>query len=256
MSSLHSDEDQEEINVDTDSRLSAGCDQSDRESDRERSESYSPRMRHDGHSMSPDLHRSHLTNSQTHPTQISLPFSISRLLGKSFDDEKGLVSVARRGVNDLIDRIQRRDSNEDTTDEEGRLRSDNDNDNESDGAREEYRRVRFSVDNEVDPDGTRDEYRKLRESAGGCLGANSGGGNLGYGVGGAGLGGGVLRVPAQRALGALGGLGALGPLGPLPWGLPLDPRHAAAAAFAHHVVKDRLNGNYFYPVLEPIDFVQ
>lgn len=234
MSSLHSDDDQEEINVDTDSRLSGGCDQSDRESDRDRSESYSPRMRHDNHSMSPDLHGS----SQTHPSQISLPFSISRLLGKSFEDDK----LVRHN---LIDRIHRRDS-EDTTDEEGRLRSDNDNDNESDGARDEYRRVRFSADNEVDAD----EYRKLREGSGGCLSSGNvigSNGNLGYGNGvGAGLGGGVLRVPAQRALGALGGLGALGPLGPLPWGLPLDPRHAAAAAFAHHVVKDRLNGKLLF----------
>lgn len=222
MSSIRSDEEQEEINVDTDSRLSGGCDQSDRESDRERPGSYSPRM-------SPDLHRNHTISHQTHPSQISLPFSISRLLGKSFDDEK-IANVGRRGVDDFIDRIQRRDSNEDTTDEEGRMRSDNEHDNESDGARDDYRRSLSSVGNDGD-DVARDEYRKLRESAGGCF---MGGGGVGYGVAGLyGSGGGVLRVPAQRALGALGAL---------PWGLPLDPRHAAAAAFAHQVVKDRLNG--------------
>lgn len=246
MSSLHSEDEHEEINVDTDSRLSAGGEQSDHESDKH-SESYSPRNRLNMHSISPsDLHRGHIS-SQPHPAQISLPFSISRLLGKSFDDEKNLVNVARRGVDELMDRIHRRDSNEDTTDEEGRLRSDNDseqgrdefrrartndesnNDNESESAKDEYRRLTNAAESEME--NAREEYRRLSEN--GMANCFMGPMGVGYGVPGFyGSGGGVLRVPAQRALASL------------PWGLSMDPRQAAAAAFAHQVVKDRLNGKY------------
>lgn len=190
MSSVHSDDDQEEINVDSDSRLSAACDRSIGSDDRDSEHSYNERYR--------DSPNDHMTTTQP---RVSLPFSISRLLGKQFDD---------------ID-TKRRNSGE--SDE----RSDQDTESES---------VK---------DIERDPVTSLPLSFSHSPGLYSGSGLLlrpGLGLSGGypgfGSSPGVVRVPAHRALGALGA-----------WGVALDPmRQAAAAAFAHQVVKDRLNGKF------------
>ncbi|KPJ05201.1 hypothetical protein RR46_04038 [Papilio xuthus] len=182
MSSMQSDDDQEEINVDSDSRLSGACDRSVASEDRDSEHSY-----HTYHN-SPN---EHMTDTQQ---RVNLPFSISRLLGKQFED------------------IDKRNSGESDR---------SDQDTESESAKDEAR------DNSGLP---------LNFSHNPALYPNSGlllrpGLGLGGGYGFSGSPG-VVRVPAHRALGALGA-----------WGVALDPmRQAAAAAFAHQVVKDRLNG--------------
>ncbi|XP_013142125.1 PREDICTED: T-cell leukemia homeobox protein 3-like [Papilio polytes] len=184
MSSMHSDDDQEEINVDSDSRLSGACDRSVASEDRDSEHSY-----HRYHN-SPD---EHMTDTQQ---RVNLPFSISRLLGKQFED------------------IDKRNSGESDR---------SDQDTESESAKDETR------DNSGLP---------LNFSHNPALYPNSGlllrpGLGLGGGYGFSGSPG-VVRVPAHRALGALGA-----------WGVALDPmRQAAAAAFAHQVVKDRLNASF------------
>lgn len=186
MSSLHSDDDQEEINVDSDSRLSGHCDRSVGSEDRDSEHSY-----HDRYHDSPNEHL-------TDPTpRVNLPFSISRLLGKQFED---------------IDKRRNSGESDDRSDQ----------DTESECARDEGRDsslpLNFSHNHGLYSNGS----LLLRPGLG--LGA-------GYGFGGS---PGVVRVPAHRALGALGA-----------WGVALDPmRQAAAAAFAHQVVKDRLNGEF------------
>lgn len=189
MSSVHSDDDQEEINVDSDSRLSGHCDRSVVSDDRDSEHSFHDRFR--------DSPNEHMTTTQP---RVSLPFSISRLLGKQFEE---------------ID-SKRRNSGETSDD-----RSDQDTESES------------AKDCEKDPASA----LSLNFSHGPGLYSGSGlllRPGLGLGGGYPGFGGnpGVVRVPAHRALGALGA-----------WGVALDPmRQAAAAAFAHQVVKDRLNG--------------
>lgn len=175
MSSLHSDDDQEEINVDSDSRLSGQCDRSSEERD------------------SDGYHRYHDSPVNMTETQqrVNLPFSISRLLGKHFDVDK------------------RRNSGE--SDERS------DQDTESESARDEPK------------DGSLPLNFAHKYPNSGLLLRPGLGLGAGYGFTGS---PGVVRVPAHRALGALGA-----------WGVALDPmRQAAAAAFAHQVVKDRLNG--------------
>ncbi|CAK1541074.1 unnamed protein product [Leptosia nina] len=176
MSSIHSDDDQEEINVDSDSRLSGHCDRSigseDHDSD------YNDRYRD-----SP-----HITETQQ---RVNLPFSISRLLGKQFED------------------LEKRNSGE--SDERSE-------DTESESARDDGKdnlALNFS-------------HNPMYTNSGLLLRPGLGiGGGYGFSSN-----PGVVRVPAHRALGALGA-----------WGVALDPmRQAAAAAFAHQVVKDRLNG--------------
>lgn len=184
MSSVHSDDDQEEINVDSDSRLSGQYDRSIASEDRDSEHSFNERYR--------DSPNEHMTDTQQ---RVNLPFSISRLLGKHFED---------------IDK--RRNSGESDD------RSDQDTESESakDDAKETGLPLSFSHNPGLYPNGS----LLLRPGLG--LGG-------GYGFP---SNPGVVRVPAHRALGALGA-----------WGVALDPmRQAAAAAFAHQVVKDRLNG--------------
>lgn len=184
MSSVHSDDDQEEINVDSDSRLSGNCDRSVASDDRD-SDSYNDRYR--------DSPNEHMTDTQP---RVNLPFSISRLLGKQFEDlEK------RRNSGESDDR--------------------SDQDTESESAKDDVKDsmpLNFSHTPGLYPN----SGLLLRPGLG--LGGAYGFSNSP----------GVVRVPAHRALGALGA-----------WGVALDPmRQAAAAAFAHQVVKDRLNGKY------------
>lgn len=180
MSSVHSDDDQEEINVDSDSRLSGHCDRS--LSDRDSEHSY-----HDRYHDSPN---EHMTDTQP---RVNLPFSISRLLGKQFEEiEK------RRHSGESDDR--------------------SDQDTESESVKDDGKELPLNFSH----------GHGLYGSSGLLLRPGLGLGG-GYGFGGS---PGVVRVPAHRALGALGA-----------WGVALDPmRQAAAAAFAHQVVKDRLNG--------------
>ncbi|XP_072932876.1 T-cell leukemia homeobox protein 2 [Epargyreus clarus] len=186
MSSLHSDDDQEEINVDSDSRLSGQCDRSIASEDRDSEHSYHERYRDSPNGM-----------TDTQP-RVNLPFSISRLLGKQFEE---------------IDK--RRNSGE--SDERS------DQDTESESARDDAKDgsglpLNFSHNPGLYPNSS------LLLRPGLSLGA-------GYGFP---SNPGVVRVPAHRALGALGA-----------WGVALDPmRQAAAAAFAHQVVKDRLNASF------------
>ncbi|CAH2059423.1 unnamed protein product, partial [Iphiclides podalirius] len=180
MSSMHSDDDQEEINVDSDSRLSGRCDRSVSE-DRDSEHSY----RYHSPTSVPDTQQ-----------RVNLPFSISRLLGKHFDVEK------------------RRNSGE--SDERS------DQDTESESANEPKDGTGLPLNFTHNPALYPNSGLLLRPGLG--LGG-------GYGFSSPG----VVRVPAHRALGALGA-----------WGVALDPmRQAAAAAFAHQVVKDRLNGTCF-----------
>ncbi|CAH4037051.1 T-cell leukemia homeobox protein 2-like [Pieris brassicae] len=177
MSSLHSDDDQEEINVDSDSRLSGQCDRSGSE---DHDSDY-----HDRYRDSP-----HITETQP---RVNLPFSISRLLGKQFD-------------------IEKRNSGE--SDERS------DQDTESESARDDGKdnlALNFT-------------HNPMYTNSGLLLRPGLGiGGGYGFSTN-----PGVVRVPAHRALGALGA-----------WGVALDPmRQAAAAAFAHQVVKDRLNASF------------
>lgn len=183
MSSLHSDDDQEEINVDSDSRLSGHCDRSVGSEDRDSEHSYHGRYR--------DSPSEHMTD----PTpRVNLPFSISRLLGKQFED---------------IDKRRNSRESDDRSDQ----------DTESESAKDEVKDTGLPL-NFSQPGLYSNGGLLLRPGLG--LGG-------GYGFGGS---PGVVRVPAHRALGALGA-----------WGVALDPmRQAAAAAFAHQVVKDRLNG--------------
>ncbi|CAG4978944.1 unnamed protein product [Colias eurytheme] len=186
MSSIHSDDDQEEINVDSDSRLSGQCDRSIGSEDHDSEHSYHDRYR--------DSPNEHMTETQP---RVNLPFSISRLLGKQFEE------------------IEKRRNSGESDD-----RSDQDTESES-----------------VKDDG-KDNNIALNFSHNPGLYTNSGlllrpglGLSAGYGFSGN---PGVVRVPAHRALGALGA-----------WGVALDPmRQAAAAAFAHQVVKDRLNASF------------
>lgn len=181
MSSIQSDDDQEEINVDSDSRLSPPCDRSVG-SDRDSEQSYRDRFR--------DSPADHMTDTQQ---RVSLPFSISRLLGKQFEEIES----------------KRRHSGE----------SDRSEDTESESAHLEKGNLPLSFT----------QGPGLYPGSGLVLRPG-----LGLSAGYAALGHGVVRVPAHRALGALG------------WGA-LDPmRHAAAAAFAHQVVKDRLNGEFCF----------
>ncbi|XP_063541934.1 T-cell leukemia homeobox protein 3 [Cydia strobilella] len=176
MSSVHSDDDQEEINVDSDSRLS-GHDRSIASDDQNSEHSYHERY------PSPN---DHMTNTQP---RVNLPFSISRLLGKHFEDIE-----------------KRRNSGE----------SDRSEDTESESAKDDQKEIPMNFSH---PPGL---YSAGLLRPGLSMG--------GYGFGNPG----VVRVPAHRALGALGA-----------WGVALDPmRQAAAAAFAHQVVKDRLNASF------------
>ncbi|XP_050357658.1 T-cell leukemia homeobox protein 2-like [Nymphalis io] len=186
MSSVHSDDDQEEINVDSDSRLSGQYDRSIASEDRDSEHSFNERYR--------DSPNDHMTDTQQ---RVNLPFSISRLLGKQFED--------------LDKRRNSRESDD---------RSDQDTESESakDDAKEAGLPLSFSHNPGLYPNGS----LLLRPGLG--LGG-------GYGFP---SNPGVVRVPAHRALGALGA-----------WGVALDPmRQAAAAAFAHQVVKDRLNASF------------
>ncbi|KAM3960666.1 homeobox protein C15 [Aphomia sociella] len=187
MSSVHSDDDQEEINVDSDSRLSGQCDRSIGSDDRDSEHSY-----HDRYHDSPN---DHMTVTQP---RVNLPFSISRLLGKQFED---------------IDK--RRNSRE--SDERS------DQDTESESAKDDAKdNTSLPINFAHNPGLYPNSGLLLRPGLG--LGA-------GYGFS---SNPGVVRVPAHRALGALGA-----------WGVALDPmRQAAAAAFAHQVVKDRLNASF------------
>ncbi|XP_049880777.1 T-cell leukemia homeobox protein 2 [Pectinophora gossypiella] len=186
MSSVHSDDDQEEINVDSDSRLSGHCDRSIASEDRDSEHSY-----HDRYHDSPN---DHMTDTQQ---RVNLPFSISRLLGKQFEEiEK------RRNSGESDDR--------------------SDQDTESESAKDDTKDNGLPLNFSHTPGLYPNSGLLLRPGLG--LGA-------GYGFGGN---PGVVRVPAHRALGALGA-----------WGVALDPmRQAAAAAFAHQVVKDRLNASF------------
>ncbi|XP_041985180.1 T-cell leukemia homeobox protein 2-like [Aricia agestis] len=177
MSSVHSDDDQEEINVDSDSRLSGHDDAASEISD------HSYRYRD-----SPNVH---MTDTQQ---RVNLPFSISRLLGKHFED---------------IDKRRHSGESDDRSDQ----------DTESESAKDDGK--------EAMPVFTHNPG--LYPNSGLLLRPGLGLGN-GYFPGNPG----VVRVPAHRALGALGA-----------WGVALDPmRQAAAAAFAHQVVKDRLNASF------------
>ncbi|XP_034837131.1 T-cell leukemia homeobox protein 2-like [Maniola jurtina] len=186
MSSVHSDDDQEEINVDSDSRLSGHYDRSigsDRDSD-----CFNERYR--------DSPNEHMTETQQHQQRVNLPFSISRLLGKHFED------------------IEKRRNSGESDD-----RSDQDTESESakDDAKDSSLSLNFAHNPGLYPNGS------LLLRPGLSLGGGYFPGNPG-----------VVRVPAHRALGALGA-----------WGVALDPmRQAAAAAFAHQVVKDRLNASF------------
>lgn len=183
MSSVHSDDDQEEINVDSDSRLSGHCDRSIASEDRDSEHSY-----HDRYHDSPN----HMTDTQQ---RVNLPFSISRLLGKHFED---------------IDKRRNSGESEDRSDQ----------DTESESAKDDGKDNSLPLNFSHNPGLYPNSGLLMRPGLG--LGA-------GYGFSGS---PGVVRVPAHRALGALGA-----------WGVALDPmRQAAAAAFAHQVVKDRLNG--------------
>lgn len=213
MSSVHSDDDQEEINVDSDSRLSGQCDRSIASDDRDSEHSYHGRYH--------DSPNAHLTDTQQ---RVNLPFSISRLLGKHFDD---------------IDKRRNSGESDDRSDQ----------DTESESARDEAKDsssvpLNFSHTQGLYPN----SGLLLRPGLG--LGGGYGFSNNP----------GVVRVPAHRALGALGA-----------WGVALDPmRQAAAAAFAHQVVKDRLNGElklnltirlhtvqiFICSILLPDDFLQ
>lgn len=185
MSSVHSDDDQEEINVDSDSRLSGHCDRSASE-DRDSEHSFHDRYR--------DSPSDHMTETQP---RVNLPFSISRLLGKHFED----MEEKRRISNESDER------SEDTGSESAK---------DLDAKETSNLPLNFS------------HAQGLYPNSGLLLRPGLGLGG-GYGFGGN---PGVVRVPAHRALGALGA-----------WGVALDPmRQAAAAAFAHQVVKDRLNG--------------
>ncbi|XP_053619813.1 T-cell leukemia homeobox protein 2-like [Plodia interpunctella] len=187
MSSVHSDDDQEEINVDSDSRLSGQCDRSIASEDRDSEHSY-----HDRYHDSPN---EHMTDTQP---RVNLPFSISRLLGKQFEDiEK------RRHSGESDDR--------------------SDQDTESESAKDDVKdSTNLPLNFSHNPGLYSNSGLLLRPGLG--LGG-------GYGFS---SNPGVVRVPAHRALGALGA-----------WGVALDPmRQAAAAAFAHQVVKDRLNASF------------
>ncbi|GBP37761.1 hypothetical protein EVAR_29963_1 [Eumeta japonica] len=171
MSSLHSDDEQEEINVDSDSRLS-GC---ERSSDRDSEHSMGYR----------DSPSAHITE-----TQPILPFSISRLLGKPFEE------LQKRRISTSDER------SEDTE-------SETNNDKETTNTPLSFTHAPNLYNSSL----------LIRPGLG--LPSYAGFGSPG-----------VVRVPAHRALGSLGA-----------WGVALDPmRQAAAAAFAHQVVKDRLNG--------------
>ncbi|KAI8423143.1 hypothetical protein MSG28_014213 [Choristoneura fumiferana] len=182
MSSVHSDDDQEEINVDSDSRLSGQCDRSIASEDRDSEHSYHERYH--------DSPNDHMTDTQP---RVNLPFSISRLLGKHFEEIE-----------------KRRNSGE----------SDRSEDTESESAKDDGKDSNMPL-NFSHPPG-------LYPNSGLLL-------RPGLSMGGYGFNNpGVVRVPAHRALGALGA-----------WGVALDPmRQAAAAAFAHQVVKDRLNASF------------
>lgn len=185
MSSVHSDDDQEEINVDSDSRLSGQYDRSvcsDRDSD-----CFNDRYR--------DSPNEHMTETQQ-PQRVNLPFSISRLLGKQFEE---------------IDKRRNSGESDDRSDQ----------DTESESAKDDGKDS--SVLSFHNPGLYHNSGLLLRP------GLSLGGGYFPGSPG-------VVRVPAHRALGALGA-----------WGVALDPmRQAAAAAFAHQVVKDRLNGELFF----------
>ncbi|CAG9569292.1 unnamed protein product [Danaus chrysippus] len=184
MSSVHSDDDQEEINVDSDSRLSAQYERSIA-SDRDSIHSYNERYRESPHD--------HLTDTQQ---RVNLPFSISRLLGKQFED------IDKRNSAESDDR--------------------SDQDTESEGAKDDSKEAGLALNFSHNPGLYPNSSLLLRPGL-----------NLGAGYGFPGNPG-VVRVPAHRALGALGA-----------WGVALDPmRQAAAAAFAHQVVKDRLNASF------------
>ncbi|CAK1594507.1 unnamed protein product [Parnassius mnemosyne] len=186
MSSLHSDDDQEEINVDSDSRLSGQCDRSIASEDRDSEHSY-----HRYH----DSPNEHMTDTQQ---RVNLPFSISRLLGKHFED---------------IDKRRNSGESDDRSDQDTESESVKDEAKDNSGLP-----INFSHNPALYPN----SGLLLRPGLG--LGAS-------YGFSGS---PGVVRVPAHRALGALGA-----------WGVALDPmRQAAAAAFAHQVVKDRLNASF------------
>ncbi|VVD00257.1 T-cell leukemia homeobox protein 3 [Leptidea sinapis] len=183
MSSVHSDEDQEEINVDSDSRLSGNCDRSIASEDHD-SDSFHDRYR--------DSPSEHMTNTQQ---RVNLPFSIHRLLGKQFEELD-----KRRNSRESDDR--------------------SDQDTESESARDEGKDS-LPLHFGHNPGLYHNSGLLLRPGLG--IGGGYGFSNPG-----------VVRVPAHRALGALSA-----------WGVALDPmRQAAAAAFAHQVVKDRLNASF------------
>lgn len=184
MSSVHSDDDQEEINVDSDSRLSGQYDRSIASEDRDSEHSFNDRYR--------DSPNDHMTDTQQ---RVNLPFSISRLLGKQFED---------------IDKRRNSGESDDRSDQ----------DTESESAKDDAKDTGLPLNFTHNPGLYPNSSLLLRPglSLGGGYGFPSNPG--------------VVRVPAHRALGALGA-----------WGVALDPmRQAAAAAFAHQVVKDRLNG--------------
>ncbi|KAL0860942.1 hypothetical protein ABMA27_009474 [Loxostege sticticalis] len=186
MSSVHSDDDQEEINVDSDSRLSGQCDRSIGSEDRDSEHSY-----HDRYHDSPS---EHMTDTQP---RVNLPFSISRLLGKQFEE---------------IDKRRHSGESDDRSDQ----------DTESESAKDDGKDSNLPLNFSHTPGLYPNSGLLLRPGLG--LGG-------GYGFS---SNPGVVRVPAHRALGALGA-----------WGVALDPmRQAAAAAFAHQVVKDRLNASF------------
>ncbi|CAG9135556.1 unnamed protein product [Plutella xylostella] len=155
MSSVHSDEDQEEINVDSDSRLS-GHDRSVSE-DRDSEHSFHDRYR--------DSPNDHMTDTQP---RVNLPFSISRLLGKHFEE----ISEKRRISGESDDR------SEDTGSESAK---------ETDSKDASNLPLNFSHSQGLYP--------------------NSGLFRPGFGGYGFGGNPGVVRVPAHRALGALGAWG-------------------------------------------------
>ncbi|KOB65931.1 putative T-cell leukemia homeobox protein, partial [Operophtera brumata] len=164
MSSLHSYDDQEEINVDSDSRLSGHCDRSVG-SDRDSEQSYHGRYH--------DSPNEHMTDPQP---RVNLPFSISRLLGKQFED---------------IDKRRNSGESDDRSDQ----------DTESESAKDDGKDSGLPLNFSHNPGFYSNGGLLLRPGLG--LGA-------GYGFGGS---PGVVRVPAHRALGALGAWGvALDPM--------------------------------------------